>query len=135
MYFAFRNALREIRNNRSFCIFYIANLAIGLVGFLTVDSFKRSLEEKVIFESKTLLGADIAIRARRSLSDEESLKIQKILPPETNNVSVIDFYSMIAGPTGRSRLVKVVAMEPGFPFYGEFELGNPEKHIHSNTKI
>ena len=135
MYFAFRNALREIRNNRSFCIFYIANLAIGLVGFLTVDSFKRSLEEKVIFESKTLLGADIAIRARRSLSDEESLKIQKILPPETNNVSVIDFYSMIAGPTGRSRLVKVVAMEPEFPFYGEFELGNPEKHIHSNNSL
>jgi putative ABC transport system permease protein len=135
MYFAFRNALREIRNNRSFCIFYIANLAIGLVGFLTVDSFKRSLEEKVIFESKTLLGADIAIRARRSLSDEESLKIQKILPPETKNVSVVDFYSMIAGPTGRSRLVKVVAMEPGFPFYGEFELGNPEKHIHSNNSL
>ena len=135
MYFAFRNALREIRNNRSFCIFYIANLAIGLVGFLTVDSFKRSLEEKVIFESKTLLGADIAIRARRSLSDEESLKIQKILPPETKNVIVVDFYSMIAGPTGRSRLVKVVAMEPGFPFYGEFELGNPEKHIHSNNSL
>ena len=135
MYFAFRNALREIRNNRSFCIFYIANLALGLVGFLTVDSFKRSLEEKVIFESKTLLGADIAIRARRSLSDEESLKIKKILPPETKNVRVVDFYSMIAGPTGRSRLVKVVAMEPGFPFYGEFELENPEKHIHSNNSL
>ena len=29
---------------------------------------------------------------------------------------------MIAGPSGRSRLVKVVAMEPGFPFYGSFAL-------------
>ena len=43
MYFAFRNALRESRNNRSFCIFYIANLALGLVGFLTVDSLSYNV--------------------------------------------------------------------------------------------
>ena len=47
MNFAFRNAWREIRNSRSFCIFYIINLALGLIGFLTVDSFKTSLEYKV----------------------------------------------------------------------------------------
>ena len=29
---------------------------------------------------------------------------------------------MIAGPTERSRLVKVVAMSPEFPFYGSFQL-------------
>ena len=29
---------------------------------------------------------------------------------------------MVAGPSGRSRLVKVVAMAPGFPFHGSFNL-------------
>ena len=75
MNFAFRNAWREIRNSRSFCIFYIVNLALGLVGFLTVDSFKSSLEYKVEEESKTLLGADFAIRGRRPLSREEKEKV------------------------------------------------------------
>ena len=36
---------------------------------------------------------------------------------------------MTAGPTGRSRLVKIVAMEEGFPFYGSFNL-----KLHGSVK-
>ena len=122
MNFLFRNAWREIKNNRSFSLFYIVNLALGLVGFLTIDSFKSSLDEKVSLESRSLLGADFAIRARRPLTQEEKEKVDNFIPPGTKEVKVIDFYSMAAASSGRSRLVKVVAMEPGFPFYGKFEL-------------
>ena len=122
MNFLFRNAWREIKNNRSFSLFYIVNLALGLVGFLTIDSFKSSLDEKVSLESRSLLGADFAIRARRPLTQEEKEKVDNFIPPGTKEVKVIDFYSMAAATSGRSRLVKVVAMEPGFPFYGKFEL-------------
>ena len=122
MNFLFRNAWREIKNNRSFSLFYIVNLALGLVGFLTIDSFKSSLDEKVSLESRSLLGADFAIRARRPLTQEEKEKVDNFIPPGTKQVKVIDFYSMAAATSGRSRLVKVVAMEPGFPFYGKFEL-------------
>ena len=102
MNFAFRNAYREIRNNRSFCIFFIINLSLGLVGFLTVDSFKRSLEDKVSLESKTLLGADLAIRARRELSADD-LKIAPILVLKSCSRG---FLLDASGPAGRSRLVK-----------------------------
>ena len=122
MNFLFRNAWREIKNNRTFSLFYIVNLALGLVGFLTIDSFKSSLDEKVSLESRSLLGADFAIRARRPLTQEEKEKVDNFIPPGTKEVKVIDFYSMAAASSGRSRLVKVVAMEPGFPFYGKFEL-------------
>ncbi len=122
MSFAFRNAWREIRNNRSFCLFYVVNLALGLVGFLTVDSFKSSLDEKVREESKLLLGADLAIRARRDLTPEELQGVKGLLPTEAETVEVVDFFSMTAGPEGKSRLVKVIAMDPGFPFYGSFKL-------------
>ena len=107
MNFAFRNAWREISNSRSFCIFYIINLALGLIGFLTVDSFKTSLEYKVEEESKNLLGADFAIRARRHLTTEETEKVQSLIPDQTKEIKVVDFYSMVAGPEGRSRLVKI----------------------------
>ena len=59
MSFSFRNALREIRNNRPFCLFYLLNLSLGLVGFIGVNSFKSSLDQKVESESKELLGADL----------------------------------------------------------------------------
>ena len=137
MSFAFRNAWREIRNNRPFCLFYIVNLAFGLIGFLTVDSFKHSLDEKVQSESKTMLGADLAIRARRDLTQEEKTKAFSLLPEGTEKIEVTDFFSMAAGPEGRSRLVKIVAMDEGFPFYGSFNLklegavkGSDEKLLH-----
>ena len=130
MSFAYRNAWREIRNNRSFCLFYAVNLAFGLVGFLTVDSFKHSLDERVRKESKIMLGADLAIRARRDLTPEEKEKRAFAqLPQGTEKIEVTDFFSMTAGPTGRSRLVKIVAMEEGFPFYGSFYL-----KLHGSVK-
>ena len=135
MNFPLRNAWREIKNNRSFSIFYIVNLALGLVGFLTVDSFKSSLDQKVSLESRDLLGDDFAVRARRPITQEEKEKVKNFIPTNTEQVNVIDFYSMAAGPTGRSRLVKVVAMEEGFPFYGKFELKLQGKVANSANEL
>ena len=122
MKLAFRHAFREIRNNRRFCLFYFLNLSIGLLGFITIDSFKRSVKEQVSLESQKLLGADLAIRARREISAAELNQTRSLLPSGSRSIEAVDFFSMIAGPTGRSRLVKVVAMEKGFPFYGSFDL-------------
>lgn len=142
MTFLLKSAWREIRNNRAFSLFYIINLSLGLVGFLTVDSFKSSLQEKVSNESKSLLGADFAIRARRPLTEEEKTSIQKLTPEKTEKVQVVDFYSMAMGPSMKSRLVKVVAMDPGFPFYGKFELklqgslnGSAHDLLHNRENI
>ncbi len=122
MKLAFRHAFREIRNNRRFCLFYFLNLSMGLLGFITIDSFKRSVKEQVSLESQKLLGADLAIRARREISTAELNQTSSLLPSGSRSIEAVDFFSMIAGPTGRSRLVKVVAMEKGFPFYGSFDL-------------
>ena len=119
--FPLRNALREIRNNRSFSLFYLVNLALGLIGFVSVDSFKHSLEKRVQSESKQLLGADLAIRARRIITEEELASARNVLPMDAEELEAIDFFTMAAGPKGRSRLVKVIAMDEGFPFYGNFK--------------
>ena len=71
MKFILRQAWREIRNSRSFCIFYSLNLALGLIGFAVVDAFRNSIESRVTSESKELLGADLALRARRSITTKE----------------------------------------------------------------
>ena len=121
MSFIWRNALREIRNNRTFSIFYALNLTLGLIGFVCVDSFRHSIDERISAESKELLGADLAIRARREITPEELASVRSALPPGTEEIKVVDFFSMAAGPTGRSRLVKIVAFQPGYPYYGNIE--------------
>ena len=127
MKLAFRHALREIRNNRRFCLFYLLNLSIGLFGFITIDSFKRSVKEQVSLESQKLLGADLAIRARREITSAELNQTRSLLPSGSKSIEAVDFFSMIAGPSGRSRLVKVVAMEPGFPLLVKASAGGGGK--------
>jgi len=122
MNFVLRQAWREMRNSRSFCFFYALNLALGLIGFVVVDAFRESIETKVASESKELLGADLALRARRNITHEELDRARSTLPSETREARAVDFFSMAAGPTGRSRLVKVVAIDRGFPFHGTFKL-------------
>ena len=76
------HAWREIRHNRAFCLFYLINLSLGL--FITIDSFKRSVKEQVSMESQKLLGADLAIRARRALTSMNSIKRKPFFPKEPN---------------------------------------------------
>lgn len=137
MRFSLRNALREIRNNRSFCLFYLVNLSLGLIGFMGVNSFKSSLALRIQSESRELLGADLAIRARREFSPQELESVRRVLPAGFQETKAVDFFSMVAGPSGRSRLIKVVAIGPGFPYYGKFEsklggaiVGDAENLIH-----
>lgn len=80
MSFIVRQAWREIRNSRSFCFFYSLNLALGLLGFLVVDTFQESISSKVQSESKELLGADLALRARRPILPEELVLARKTCP-------------------------------------------------------
>ena len=56
-----RIALRELKNNRRFSLFFIFNLAMGLSGFIALDSFKESLDEHLGKNSQSILGADIAL--------------------------------------------------------------------------
>ena len=78
MKFIVRHAWREIRNSRSFCFFYSLNLALGLMGFVVVDAFRESIESKVTSESRELLGADLALRARRSFTTLELEKARAL---------------------------------------------------------
>ena len=95
MGFAMRNAWREIRNNRAFSLFYIVNLALGLIGFISVDSFKQSLDQRVEAESKELLGADLAIRARREITQEELTAVRDTLPDGTQEIEAVDFLDQV----------------------------------------
>ena len=53
-------AVKELLNDTKFSVFFIANLILGLMGFIALDSFKLSLEHHLNLNSKALLTADIS---------------------------------------------------------------------------
>ena len=56
-----RWAGREIFNSRRFCLLFVLNLSLGLLGFIALDAFKVSLDQMLKANSKEFLSADISL--------------------------------------------------------------------------
>lgn len=124
-----RWTLRELRNQSRLVLFFILNLSLGLSGFVALNAFRQSLEASLRANSKNFLSADLAISARRLLTEDEKSSVADILGRlgPYQQVRLWEFFSMAAGDPlgqsqGRSRLVQVRGLEAGFPFYGFLQL-------------
>ena len=120
MQFWLRLAWREIHNNKKFSIFFALNLSIGLIGFLALNSFNASVQNQLRRDAKGILTADVAVNATRPFKEEELGQILKSLKP-IDQSRQISFVSMSANGFN-SRLSQIIAVDSGFPLYGELEL-------------
>ena len=124
-------ALRELLNNRRFSLFFLFNLALGLAGFIALDSFKESLDTHLGRNSQAILGADIALTSFVPFEEKTLNILESQLPDNTLSTRKISFFTMVA-TKDQSRLVQVTGIEQDYPFYGKMILKNvgsvdPEK--------
>ena len=118
----FKYIFRELLNNKRFSLLFVLNLSMGLTGFIALDGFKASLDETIAQRSKTLLGADFGVSARRPILDSETDAVTKKVKNHEQS-KMIEVFSMVkAINNDRSRLVQIRAIEGNYPFYGELEL-------------
>ena len=69
-------ALKELLNNQRFSIFFLFNLALGLAGFIALDSFKESLDVHLSKNSQAILGADLALTSYVPIDDQTLKKLE-----------------------------------------------------------
>jgi len=116
-------ALRELLNNRRFSLFFLFNLALGLAGFIALDSFKESLDTHLGRNSQAILGADIALTSFVPFEEKTLNILESQLPDNTLSTRKISFFTMVA-TKDQSRLVQVTGIEQDYPFYGKMILKN-----------
>jgi putative ABC transport system permease protein len=129
----FRLAWKELAQHRALALSFILNLCLGLVGFLTLDTFKSSISENLAQRSRTILGADISIGSRRSLTEEEIAIAQNLLPEGSRTREERSLFSM-AWNGHASRLVEVRVVDSGFPDYGSLKLRKQGAITHTSKK-
>ena len=127
----FRLAFKELLNHRRFSIFFILNLSLGLAGFIALDSFQVSLDRHLTRNSKSILCADISISSRMPIPSETLNQLEQMLPSPWEASKKIHFMTMAANESN-SRLIQLVAIENGFPYYGKLVLGNQK---NANPKM
>ncbi len=103
---------------RSRLVIMACFLSLGFWGWLMSEGSHSSIKSHVANNSKTLLSADIAISARRHLTEEEL----KTLNEETDGLGNLskgyELFAMMS-TDAESRLVLVKVIQNDYPFYGE----------------
>ena len=116
-------ALKEIRNNSRFSLFFIINLTLGLIGFIALDSFKASIHQHLEQNSKNILTADLSVRSNQPFTEEELALFADVIGDQAEISEQIHFISMVAG-NQNSRMVRIIGIDENFPLYGDIVLKN-----------
>lgn len=124
-------ALRDLRHQPAFAIFFVVNLALGLAGAMTLDGLQGSIERMLAGRSRSFLGADVRVSSSRPLMAEERARIDAVAEAVVAGdagtrdggvtAELVQMYSMVWAP-GASRLAEVRAIDGSFPPQGSIVL-------------
>lgn len=114
-----RVAWRDARRNLRKLTLALACVIIGVACIVAAMSFRENLAASTREQSKSLLGADLALESREPFSTEAENLIRSIGGEQSREIG---FSSMAFFPDGGpSRLVQVRALRGNFPYYGKLE--------------
>lgn len=95
----------------------MASLITGIAAVVSLDSLNTSLQNDIESNAKELLGADLVINSNKQFDGEIMQVVDSTrytLAGEAELSSMVLFKN-----TGYTRLIRLVAMQGDFPFYGE----------------
>jgi len=116
----------DLRNNFIFFCLLIFNFTLGLTGFVALDSFKVGIQKTIKSNAKEYLSADLAVSARRLLTEKEVQLAHKELQDQIGSETIeesrtVEMFTMLNTTLG-SRLVQLKIVDDKYPFYGKLKL-------------
>lgn len=114
-----RMAWRDARHNYSRLFLFTASLVTGIAAVVALDSLNYSLQQDIENNARELLGADLVVNGEKPYNPELQAAFDSLKLPQA---SEIDMASMVLFlHNQKSRLIRLVALEGDFPFYGKLE--------------
>ncbi|MBT3983870.1 MAG: hypothetical protein HOE90_21115 [Bacteriovoracaceae bacterium] len=118
---------QEMRGSKKFTLLFILNLGLGLAGFISLNSFRESINFSLKSQSKNILGADFGVSARRPITSIERELIKSTAESKVVESEMVELFTMIRGANKQSRLVQLKAISSPYPFYGALGLDDDKK--------
>lgn len=115
----FKLILASFRRQRGLYLLWIVSLMAAVSGLVIVDVFRQSLTGTLVVEGRKILGADVALSARRPFTTEELSVWKKSIPPESRTADMFEMYAMVTIGT-ESRLAQVRFVSEDYPLVGDF---------------
>ncbi len=118
MRFILRMAWRDSRRSRRRLILYSLSVVLGIAALVAIGSFTANLRQAIEDQAKTLLGADIAVTTRETLSPAVEASLRGLGGEQASEVTFASM-AVFRQSGGQTRLVTIRALEGGYPFYGD----------------
>ncbi|MGB1226743.1 MAG: ABC transporter permease, partial [Poseidonibacter sp.] len=113
----FELVLKALSRSKSFSLIFILNFSLAIAALSYLQFFKGSIDNSLETKAKSLLGADLVVSSRFPITNEQIADIKNKLPRVKSFNQGISTVSMISSPS-RARLMELVKINEGFPFYG-----------------
>ncbi|MBL0745427.1 ABC transporter permease [Chryseolinea lacunae] len=112
-------AWRDARHNFSRLLLFTASLVTGIAAVVALDSFNHTLQNDIDRNAKELIGADLVVNGDKKFDGKimaafDSTKLEQA--SEADMASMVLFLN-----NGQSRLIRLVALDGPFPFYGNIQ--------------
>ena len=114
-----RMALRDGRRGLRTLLFSMSCVVLAVASVVLAFSFRENLLSSIQAQSKSLLGADLALESREAFSTDDEKLFASIGGDQSRQVGFTSMAYFSA--SGDSRLVQVRAISGKFPYYGALE--------------
>jgi putative ABC transport system permease protein len=126
MRFVTRMIAREMRSSWRRLLFFFLCIAVGVGAIVALRSVIQSVRQTFAGEARTLITADAIITSNQALKPELTATIdRRLAEADATSIQSIEMATMVRAADrddGRTRMVELRAVEPGFPFYGRMVL-------------
>ena len=129
MNFVLKMAVRELRSSWRRLVFFFLCVAVGVGGIVALRSLIQNVRVALSAEARTLTAGDVYLRTDQPWRPEVRAVVDDRLAaiPGAALTETVDTTTMVRVPGEggvRTKVVELRGVQPGFPFYGHFALGN-----------
>jgi len=126
MTFVTRMIVREMRASWRRLLFFFLCIAVGVGAIVALRSVIQSVRQTFAGEARALITADAIITSNQAFKPELTAIIDRRLSEAgASSLQSIEMATMVRAADregGRTRMVELRAVEPGFPYYGRMVL-------------
>ncbi len=112
-------AWRDARHNFPRLFLFVASLITGIAAVVALDSLNNSLQEDIDRNAKELLGADYVVNGNKKFEPEMIAAFDSTNYPQAAQADMASMVLFLN--SNQSRLIRLVAFDGPFPFYGALE--------------
>ncbi len=126
MTFITRMIGRELRTSWRRLLFFFLCIAVGVGAIVALRSVIQSVRQTFAGEARALITADAIVTSNQPLKPELAATVDgRLRDAGATSIQSIEMATMVRAADrsdGRTRMVELKAVEPGFPFYGRMVL-------------